>query len=380
MFLKKKIYHPVKNRFARSYARVLRRKGCEFIGITGSAGKTTCKDMLASVLSQKYKTMQSRANIDPVFNIPDTILRTRLGTEKLILEMGIEYPREMGFYLWLVKPTIGICTTIYWTHTQFFGDIEGVCKEKSKLIAALPKNGFAVLNYDDLYVRRMADLTSAKVVWFGLSNKADVRADKIQITKDLRTEFRLAINQQKIQVSLPVLGSHFVPLALSSAAVGKVCGLEMAEIKNGLETFVPPPHRMLPIKHRSGALIVDDTYNANPLAAVEAIKTVSLIGKHEHKILVLGEMKELGIYEEKGHREVGTFARMAGIDMILGLGDLTRYTLDEFQKGKRSSKKTFFAEDKDALIKRLKKIIRRKDVVLIKGSRSMRMEEVVESL
>lgn len=375
------IAHPIKRRIARYYLILLKKFfDITVIAVTGSAGKTTTKEMIASILSQRFKTVWTKGNIDPIYGIPDALLRTRLGTRRLVLEMGIEYPGEMDFYLWLAQPQTGVVTTIYWTHTEFLESLKNVVYEKGKLVELLSKDGYAVLNYDDPRVRSLAERTKAKVIWYGASKRAYVRAENIKFTKDLKTSFKLRIGEETDEVTLQLLGQQFVTLALAAAAVGLVNGLSTKDIKRGLEKVETQPHRMVPIKLGDRTLIIDDTYNANPLGTIEAIKVLSEVGKGKRKILVLGEMKELGKFEKKGHREVGAFAAERKIDMILGLGELTKFTLDEAAKKGANKENLVFFHDKKQLISYLKGEIKQGDVILVKGSRSMAMEEVVDSL
>jgi UDP-N-acetylmuramoyl-tripeptide--D-alanyl-D-alanine ligase len=380
LYLRKWFIHPIKRHLTHEYSRVLAKLGCEIIGVAGSAGKTTTKNMIASILSQKYKTAWSPGNIDPVYNIPTTTLSTNLRTEKLVLEMGIEFPGEMDFYLWLAQPSMGVMTNIYWTHTEFLGSLGDVVKEKSKLVESLPKKGFAVLNIDDPRVRKLKRVTKAKIVWYGLSPKAQIKGRNISFTEDFKTKFTLEIGDEKQKVRLSLLGQHFVSLALAAAAVGHINGMDIKSIKKGLEKVSPHPHRMTPLKLKDGTILIDDSYNANPIAVVEAIRLVSSIGKKRRKILVLGEMKELGRYEEKGHREVGKFAVEKGIDFIITLGPATHFVIDEALKRGIKKNSTFIAEDKEELLMKVKSVIKPEDIILVKGSRSLAMEEVVEEL
>ncbi len=380
MNLKSRYYHPIKNKLAKRYLGLLTQKGCDVIGITGSAGKTTTKELTASVLSMKYKTVSSRANIDPVYNIPATILKAPFSTKKLVLEMGIEYLTDMDFYLTVIKPDVGVLTNIYWTHTQFLGDIERVANEKGKLITGLDEDSYAVLNADDDLIKQIAKKTKAKIVWFSVKNKSDVWAKDIVITEDFKTKFTLVVGTKPIKVELPLLGKHFVPAALAAAAVGKIYGLNLREIKKGLEAVNPQPHRMKPIKLENGALLLDDTYNANPLAAKEALKVLVDVAKDKNKILVLGEMKELGSYEERGHREVGAEIAKSKINFLITVGKATNYTIDEAVKRGLKESSAYLASDKDDLLAKIKSVYKKDDVILIKGSRSLKLEEVVEKL
>lgn len=384
LYSRKWLIHPIRRHLTHLYSEVLESRGTDVIGITGSAGKTTTKDMVGAVLSQKFRTVWSEGNIDPIYNIPQAVLHTPVGTQKLVLEMGIEYPGEMDFYVWLARPTTGVVTTIYWTHTQFLHDIEGVKKQKGTLIESLPKNGYAVLNYDDPNVRAIADRTRAKVLWYGKTNKnnpgLEVSASDIDITDDLRTKFVLVTRVGSTEVSLHPLGKHFVSLALAAAAIGVVNNVPLSAIKKGLESVKPLNHRMKPFRSKDGTLIIDDTFNANPLAVSEAIKFMHDFDTKGRKILVLGEMKELGKYERSAHAEVGRLAAGEGIDILLTLGELTKYSVAAARRGGMLKQNALEAYDKAELAKLLQQIIKPGDLVLVKGSRSMKMEEVVNAV
>jgi len=316
---KKWLVHPVRRHLTHAYSELLSAQGTEIIGITGSAGKTTTKELVKSVLSQDFSTVWSKGNIDPIYNIPETVLHTPLGTEKLVMEMGIEFPGEMDFYLWLAQPKTGIVTTIYWTHTQLLGNVENVAKEKGRLVESLPKDGYAILNHDDPNVRELANRTKAKIVWYGTDDdkNLDIKGENIQISDDFKTNFDLKIGDEEIGVSLSILGQQFVNLALAAAAVGHINGISLKDIKKGLEKVKPMEYRMNPRRLENGTIVIDDSFNANPLAVKESIRLVSKLGKGRRKILVLGEMKELGKFEEKGHREVGTVAAESEMDTLL---------------------------------------------------------------
>lgn len=376
------VKQPIKRHLAHEYGQILQKAGCEFIGITGSAGKTTAKEMTASVLRQKYSVRWTKENLDPVFNIPNTLLTTPLGTQKLVMEMGIEYPGEMDYYLWLVKPSIGVCTSVYWTHTKFFGDIDGVMKEKAKLISSLPENGEAILNYDDEKVRQMAKMTKAKVLWYSTLERLGINywAENIGFTPDFKTRFKLHLGEDEREMVLPVFGEHFVSLALGAAAVGDISGISAEQICQGLTDFSPLSHRMTPIKLEDGRILIDDTYNANPSAVKEALKTVAKAGRERRRILVLGAMGELGEYEETGHREVGKYAMEMGFTMIVGYGEPVQTTLEEAIKDGLNKENARLFSSREEVVEFVNQIADKKDIILVKGSRAMEMEKVVESL
>lgn len=374
------VLQPVKRHLAHLYLPVLVKSGTKIIGITGSAGKTTTKEMIASVLSQRFNTKWTPKNIDPVFSIPDTCLKTLPGTKALILEMGIEYPGEMDYYLWLTKPQIGVITNVYWTHTEFLGDVNGVFEEKSKLIKSLPPSGWAVINYDDKRLRELVKKTKAKVILIGKDKKCDFRLRKVLYTNDFKTVFVIDHKGKSFKIKTSLLGGHFGISVLASFAIGKIFGLSLKDIKEGIEITPPQPHRLNPILLENKTLIIDDTYNANPLATKESLKVLSEIGKGGRKVFVFGEMKELGEYEEKGHKEVGKEVASLGIDFVLAIGKATKHTLSEAEKNGISREHLLYFENKEKLLKKLRSLIRPKDIILVKGSRSMGMEEIVDSL
>ncbi|MBX4205789.1 UDP-N-acetylmuramoyl-tripeptide--D-alanyl-D-alanine ligase [Candidatus Microgenomates bacterium] len=378
VYSRKWLIHPVRRHLTHRYSEILSRNGCDIIGVTGSAGKTTTKELISAVLTQKFNTKWSPGNIDPVYNIPQTVLHTPLNTEKLVLEMGIEFPGEMDYYLWLARPNTGVVTSIYWAHSEFLGSLENIVKEKGKLVELLPSDGLAILNRDDKNVYSLADRTNAQVVWYGQSEGSNVRGKNVKLTEDLKTNFTIEYEGESEQIELNLLGQHFADMALAAASVGLLSGMSLQEVKKGLETALPQEHRMNPIIREDKLTIIDDTYNANPLASKEAVKSLKEISGKRRAIFVLGEMKELGEFKERGHKEVGEEIANQGIDYVLTLGELTKHTIGAAIEGGLSKDKALYFDDKQKLIERLKEIVQPDDVLLVKGSRSMKMEEVVE--
>lgn len=377
VYLRKWLVHPLKRRLAKYYVWLLQ-KLCRLtvIGITGSCGKTTTKEMLASILSRKGKTMATFANIDPVYNIPTTILRCSPLTKYLILEMGVEYPGEMDFYLWLVKPKIGIITNIYPTHTQFFKDVEGVAREKGKLTFSLAENSFVILNKDNDYCRKIGKLARAKTFWFG--NKADVMAINIVYTKDMNTKFTLKTNTGKKDIQLPILGRPFVSNALAAASAAIALGVLPDKIKFGLETFLSQAHRVEIKQLSSGAVLIDDSYNNNPQAAKEILSVFNKIAAKKKKIVVFGDMLELGDLEEQYHREIGKYLSSLKLDYLIGVGQLSRFVVEE--AGKLMGDNVDWVEKEDGVYPKLKSHLKADAVILIKGSRSIGLDSTVSKL
>ena len=370
--------HPIKRRIAKYYLFLLRRFfGLKVIGITGSTGKTTTKEMLASVLRLDGKTVWTRANIDPIYNIPTTILRCCLRTRYLILEMGVEYPGELDFYLWLAKPDIGVITNISITHTLFFGNIEGVFKEKSKLVKNLSKDNWAVLNIEDERLRKLKGKISSKIMWYGESGF--VKADDIKFSNNKDTVFNLHIGKISYKAVVPVYGKHFVTNALAASSSAFILGVGAEKIIKGLKDTHIEEHRMNIFAHKSQALIVDDSYNNNPFAANETLIAFKEIAGERKKLVVMGEMLELGSLEKEEHIKLGKRIAEIGIDFTIGVGNASKYMIGESQKS-IGKKNVLWLASKNEVNKHLKPFLNKDWAILIKGSRSVGLEKVVDSL
>ena len=376
--IKKWIIHPIKRRVAKYYLYFLRKFfGIKVIGITGSTGKTTTKEMLASILKLDGKTVYTIANIDPVYNIPTTILKCNLKTKYLILEMGVEYPGEMDFYLWLAKPDVGVITNISITHTLFFGNMEGVFKEKSKLVKSLSKDNWAVLNIEDERLRKLKGKILSKIIWYGESGL--VKADNIKFNNYKNTEFNLHLGKISYKAVVPVYGKHFVTNALAASSAAFILGVEAEKIIRGLKDTHIEEHRMNIFTHKSQALIVDDSYNNNPFAANETLIAFKEIAGERKKLVVMGDMLELGNLEKEEHIKLGKRIAEVGTDFTIGVGNASKYMIEEAQKsiGKEN---VLWLASKNEVNKHLRPFLNKDWAILIKGSRSIGLDEVVNRL
>ncbi|MDO8638893.1 MAG: UDP-N-acetylmuramoyl-tripeptide--D-alanyl-D-alanine ligase [Candidatus Daviesbacteria bacterium] len=373
----KKPAHLVKFFLAKTVAGFYPRKA--FIGITGSVGKTTTKEACIAVLSQKFTTIGSKANIDPIFNISSTLLKLRPNVQKVVLEMGIEYPEEMDFYLSLVKPATAIVTRISFAHSEFLGDIDQIVGEKGTLVKQLPNTGFAILNFDDLNVRKLAKETKAQVIFYGLSQKdCHVWASNIKINEN-STTFELNYGVERAEVNLPLLGKHFVTAALAAAALGLSCGMTLINIKKGLEKINPPIHRLQLLEGVGGWLVLDDTYNSSPVALEEALNVLNELPARR-RILVLGEMRELGIYSEDLHRAIAQKIYKDKFDFVfLGSGD-TRFIGEELIKLGFLPERLEVNLSNQQMVSKILRTATTGDIVLVKGSRAVKLDEVVGRL
>lgn len=373
MYWRKWIVHPLKRRLAKYYLVILQKFfGLVVVGITGSAGKTTTKEMTASILQLAGKTVWSFSNIDPVYNIPTTILKCSTKTRYLVLEMGVEYPGEMDFYLWLAKPHIGVITNIYQTHTLFFQDIEGVTKEKTKLVKTLAREGFAIINKDNTYLANLGNKIKATILTFG--NNGQAQASNIKISPQ-GTSFDLKLRNDKENLTIPHIGSQFVENALAGALVGSSCNIDLQKIKKGLQATPKAEHRMEKLTLPSGSIILDDSYNSNPAAAQRALDTLKAFSGKKPMIAILGDMLELGEKENELHKELGRYAARLSLSLVIGVGNLAKNIVGEMPKGKG-----LWAENIDQALGFLEPHLLKNTVILVKGSRSVGLDKLVEKL
>ncbi|MDP3973657.1 MAG: Mur ligase family protein [Candidatus Daviesbacteria bacterium] len=375
--LYKKPLHLLKFFFAKQYAKLYSKD--MFIGVTGSVGKTTCIRACGAVLSKKFKTVTTKLNLDPVLNIPETLLSLNPTYQKVILEMGIEYPEEMDFYLSLVKPKTVIITKISYAHSQYLGGINEIAREKGKLIEQLPKDGLAILNWDDLQSRKIASKCKGNIIYFGTDEKnCMIWASNIKI-QNFRTSFELNLGVERVRVDYQLLGKMQVYAALAAAALGVSANIPLTKIKLALEELKGAPHRMEVKEGPNGSVILDDTYNSSPAAVEAAIETLTQIPARR-RIVVLGEMRELGSYSEMLHRQIAQMIFKEKIDLIfLGTGN-TQVIADELKSLGFWEERLEYNLQNSQIVGKLLKNLGHGDVCLIKGSRAVRLDEVIKRI
>lgn len=373
----KKPVHLLRIYLAKQYAKLYPRE--MFIGVTGSVGKTSVVTAAFAVLSQKYKTLTTKPNLDPVLNIPATLLKLNPSIKKVILEMGVEYKGEMDFYLSLLKPETVIFTKISYAHSEYLGGINEILQEKGKLIESLRDSGMAILNWDDPNSKKLAGKCSGSVVYYGSDpQNCIVWAGNIKI-EDFKTSFELNLGVERVKINYQLLGSHQIYPALAAAALGVVCNIPLTKIKLALESIEPSEHRLQVVQGPNGSIILDDTYNSSPAALDGAIDTLLQIPARR-RILVLGEMRELGKYSEELHRRVAQRIYKEKLDFVfLGQGD-TEIVADELKSLGFWEERVEENLQNSKLVGRLLKFLGKGDVCLIKGSRAVRLDEVVKRI
>lgn len=351
------------------------------VGITGSVGKTSTKELVASVLRQQFHTVWNEGNLNNEIGLPLTLLRIEPHHQVAVLEMGFYMEGEIAALCALARPYVGVITNVGPIHLERAGSIEAIFRGKSELVQALPPDGRAILNWDDEWVRRMAELSPAPVFRYGLTPEADLWADEItsEGLEGIRFRFhdRTSGDAENIlHVHLPLLGRHAVHTALRAAAAGLVFGLAWEDIVRGL-TDINAQIRIDVVSGINGSTLIDDTYNASPPSTIAALNLLAdLAGRH---IAVLGDMLELGSYSESGHRMVGRRAADV-VDTLVTVGSLSKWIADEAVAGGLPPASVQHVFSPPEAVELLHRIIQPGDYVLIKGSRVVGMESIVGAL
>ncbi len=351
------------------------------VAITGSVGKTSTKELTAAVLRQRYATLQTPGNYNNEIGLPLSLLQLRPEHRYAVLEMGFYVEGEIARLCEIARPDIGVITNIGPIHLERAGSMEAIFRGKAELIRALPPGGRAILNWDDEWVRKMAGLSPAPVFKYGLTPEADLWADEIESYGlsgiHFRFHHRLPSGQEDtLYANLPLLGRHSVHTALRAAAVGLLAGLSWEEIIRGLRDV----NARLRIDIAPGyhdSTIIDDTYNASPPSTIAALNLLQEMSGR--RIAILGDMLELGGEEEKGHRLVGARAAET-CDILIAVGQRARWIAQEARALGMDQNKIHQAASAEAAINIAMDLIRPGDFILIKGSRAMRMDEIVSRL
>lgn len=346
------------------------------VGITGSVGKTSTKEMIAAVLSQKYRTLKTAGNFNNDLGLPLTIFRLREEDEIAVLEMGISHFGEMHELAKIAKPDTCVITNIGQCHLEFLGDRDGVLRAKSEIFDYLKPDGHIILNGEDDKLEKLQEVKGIHPVFFGFGKENAVYADHVE-TKGLSgIACRIHTPEGNFEVTVPIPGLHMVLNALAGTAVGLQYGLTLKEIKKGIESLQPVSGRfhIVTTEHYT---IIDDCYNANPMSMKSSLGVLKdALGR---KIAVLGDMGELGMQEKELHYEVGTYAAELDIDRFLTVGPLCRNLADGIRAQNPQADVRWY-KDLLGLLADLDKQVQSGDTVLVKASHFMHFEKVVEAL
>jgi UDP-N-acetylmuramoyl-tripeptide--D-alanyl-D-alanine ligase len=348
------------------------------IGVTGSVGKSTTKELIGEILQRRYHTIRNPGNLNNEIGLPLSLLRLTEAHERAVLEMGFYVPGEIALLCQIARPAVGVVTNVSQVHMARAGTLEAIVAGKSELVEGLPPapEGAAILNYDEPLVRGMGARTKASVFTYGLSPEADLWAGDVEGLGLDGVHFVIHFRGESFSVRVPLLGRHSVHTALRAAAVGLVERLTWEEIVYGLQ-HTQSQLRLVAVQGPGGALILDDTYNAAPPSVIAALNLLAEL--EGRRVAVLGDMLELGDYEEQGHRLVGMRAAEVA-DEVVAVGDRARWIADEAIRAGLGHGQVTVVDDAQAAVDLLRGRIRSGDVVLVKGSRGMHMEEIIAGL
>jgi UDP-N-acetylmuramoyl-tripeptide--D-alanyl-D-alanine ligase len=353
-----------------------RRFDVRVVGITGSVGKTTTKEAAYSVLSRSFSTLKSEESYNNEIGVPLTLLRLEESHKRVVIELGMYALGEIAHLAEIALPHVGVVTNVTHSHLERLGSLERIAQAKAELVQALPPDGVAILNGDDPHVRAMAELTEARVFWYGLSPDNDLWASHIESRGLDGVRFQMHSGRETVHVKIPLLGRHSVHTALAAAAVGIVEGQPWGLIVAGLRD-IEVQLRLLATPGLNGSTLIDDSYNSSPASSLAALNLLAeLKGR---KIAVLGDMLELGSYQEEGHRKVGR--RVAEVaDKLVTVGELGALIGREALAVGMKEGDVFFAQNNEEAVQSLRNLVTSGDLVLIKGSRGMHMEDIVTEL
>ncbi len=345
------------------------------VGVAGSNGKTTVKEMTAAILARAGNTLATRGSLNNHIGVPLTLHRLDASHRFAVVEVGANHPGEVASLVKLARPTVGLITNAGAEHLEGFGSIEGAARAEGEMIAGLAPGDTAVLNADDEFLDLWRGMTRARVVTFGLAPVADYTARRMQTSigaAGFETDFELWTPQGSTRVELQLAGRHNVVNALSAAAAAMSAGASLDHISEGLATMRPVPGRLQFKTAPSGAWIVDDSYNANPSSMKAGLEVLANVDAR--RWFVMGDMGELGDFAPDSHREIGRFAREQRIDRLFATGTHSALAVETFGPGGE------WFPDAEALARAVNAELTREVCVLVKGSRSARLERVVESL
>ena len=340
------------------------------IGITGSVGKTTAKELIAAVLEAKLNVLKTEMNLNNELGVPLTLMSLNERHEVAVIEMGISDFGEMGRLAEMVRPDIFVITKIGYSHLKELGDLGGVLRAKTEAFAYMPPDGVAVLNGDDKLL--LGYDPGMRKITFGLGEHNSTRAENVNSEGTEAVQFDLVDDRGRFHVTIPAYGSHLAELAPGAAICGRLLGLIDEEISRGFLLFAPVEGRSN-VKNSAGIMLIDDCYNANPNSVKAALISVSkLTGRH---VAVLGDMMNLGEISEQMHREIGAIAAKCGIDTLICHGEQARFIYDGFKSS--GGINAHYYPQMSELMAEINKHIKKGDAVLVKASHGMHFEKLL---
>ena len=360
-----------------TYRRMLFGKDFPVIGVTGSVGKTSTKDIIANVVSQKYKTLKTQGNNNNNIGLPFTIFNLK-DQEAAVIEMGMNHFGEISKLTKIAKPTISVITNIGTSHIGNLGSRENILKAKLEILEGMDKKVLVINNDNDLLHKFYLENKDVEIHTYGIENKSEVTAENIVLNEN-ESEFVCNIKGEKFNVKVPVGGIHFVYNALCAATVGTLLGLSKEQIENGIKTFELTKKRMDITELKNGVTIINDSYNASFESMQASLKYLSGLNA-KRKIAVLGDMFELGEYSKELHEKVGKEVVKNKIDILVCCGDSAKYIVNMAKKEGMPKEKVFYFDNKDQIEKFIRENAQNGDSVLFKASNGMKFFNIVENL
>lgn len=353
---------------------------CPVIGVTGSTGKTTTKDFITNVVSQGFRVVATEGNQNNELGVPLTILRAGADTDVLIVEMAMRGQGEIAELARIAKPTAGLVTNVGTSHIERLGSQEAIARAKGELVEAVASEGRVFLNGDDAFSEHLAALATAQVVSYGLSEACEVRARDVTVDADSKASFTLVTEKGEREVHLAIPGRHNVYNALAAAAVALFLEIPLADIVCGLETSEPGQMRMQTFETAAGVRVINDAYNANPTSMRAAIETLAEITGVGKRVAVLGDMAELGSLTELAHFRIGEEVARLPIDVLVTVGERARRIADGARAEGMDDTAIRPCVGTDEATEVLDDVLDPGDVVLVKASRVMGLEKIVEGI
>ncbi|MEW6377278.1 MAG: UDP-N-acetylmuramoyl-tripeptide--D-alanyl-D-alanine ligase [Thermodesulfobacteriota bacterium] len=350
------------------------------VALTGSNGKTTTKEMISACLETTFPILKTRGNLNNLIGLPLTLLRLTEREKVVVLEMGMNVPGEIRRLTEIAEPDVGLITNIQRVHLEGVGSLEKVQEEKGELFQRMKRNGTVLVNRDDPLVVELASEFSGQRITFGVKNLAYVMAKEIRLRGIEGTTFTLILGMEEMEINLPLIGRHFVPNALAAIAAASYFGIEMKKVKEALEGFHPFPMRMEVVGLEGGKTLINDAYNANPRSMELALETLAEMKRKGRAIAVLGDMLELGDFTEEAHQQLGRKIRELSIDLLLSLGEWASVVVESAVRHGFPLERTRVLENHAEAISILKEVMQEGDWVLVKGSRRLAMERIVEGV
>jgi UDP-N-acetylmuramoyl-tripeptide--D-alanyl-D-alanine ligase len=362
-------------------ARARRRKcGTPVVALTGSNGKTTTKDMIAACLETSFPILKTKGNLNNLIGLPMTLLNLTGEEKVVVLEMGMNVPGEIRRLTEIAEPDVGLITNIQMVHLEGMGSLEKLKEEKGELFRKMRQDGTIVVNQDDSRVVELSNEFLGRKITFGIEGPAGVMAKTIRTRGAQGISFTVVSGGQETEVTLPLVGRHFVPNALSAFAVATFFGIELDNVKEALERFQSPPMRMEVWRLEGGKTVINDAYNANPRSMEVALETLAEVKGKGRAIAVLGDMLELGEFSESAHRQLGQKVRSLSIDFLIAMGEEAPVVVESAVRHGLERERAKVAESHSEAISILETWLQEGDWILVKGSRRMAMEKIAEGL